>query len=297
MPTKGERENLQRRVSARRRAVTAKQARIKREIGVDVRAAGYDPRRDPKLVKRYNTRQLEKYLNDLDSFMSRKNNFVAGANNVPIPKVDWNNYKKVEAQYNRIGAKHFGDIADIFLPTSGMTVRQRDRTLVPDAIHAQGTTVNRPYSPTDKRPGNIKSAQALKKLTDDIRRKTKADFLPSQIKKARAQLKQMLDIVGSGELKDMADKLTDHQFDILWNYTQIAQEASGIYYIMQHQSAEATQRSAYDSVVENYSDDIRELLIGAQKFPESAESPRSTNGTAKNNQKGKAAQKAPRRGR
>jgi hypothetical protein len=262
-------------VKKRRNAVTAKENRIKRNTGVDIRNTAQDPRRPLTVVDKYNKSQLTKYLSDLESFMSRSVGYVGGSGNTPLPKLDWLRYKKLENKYNKIGMEHFNAIADIFIPQAGMTISQRDKTLVPDSISAQGAIVNRPYSPIDRKPNNIPSQKALDKLIADMNKKVSGKFLPEKLQEGRGQLNTMLNSIGNPELISEANLLTDSQFDILWNYTNFASNVSGIYFLMMKNATddsgeEMEKGNWWDSVVEDYSDDIRELFSWARSQPENS---------------------------
>lgn len=261
-------------VRKRRAAVTAKEGRIARTTGVDLRNTAADPRRPPKVVDRYTRPQLNAYLNELNRFMERGNNFYSGAGNTPIPKTKWQEYKRLEQKYNSIGATHFDKIADIFIPGSGMTIAQRDRLMRPDNVRAQGAIVNRPYSQIERTPANVNGEKALDKLIKSMRAKLDAGFLPAQIKEARKQLSQMLTAIGNPELISRAKNLSDSQFDTLWNYTKFATNISGTYFIMQSKNVDSSDRW-YSTVVEDYSADISELLGWAASLPTSANKART----------------------
>lgn len=271
MPTNDELKRLRAMVRKRRNDVTAKENRIKRRTGVDIRNTQQDPRRPVNVVEKYNKRQLLSYFQELDSFMSRGNGFVAGAGNSAIPKQLWMEYKRLESRYNSIGAMQFKEISNIFIPTAGMTIAQRDATIIPDKLSAQGAIVNRPYSVLDRRPNNVKDAQALQKLVKDMRRKVSEKFLPEKIKEGRKQLNDMLTTIGNNELKAKANSLTDAQFNVLWNYTNFATNVSGIYFQMQNKAAGSTDKW-YSSVVEDWSSDIRELFDWAGTLSTTQES-------------------------
>lgn len=275
MPANDDLKRLRAMVRKRRNDVTAKENRIKRRTGVDIRDTKQDPRRPVNVVEKYNKRQLLSYFQELDAFMSRGNGYVAGANNAAIPKQDWLAYKRLERKYNSIGSMQFEQIANIFIPTSGMTIAQRDATIIPDKLSAQGATVNRPYTVIDRKPTNIKNAEALRKLTKDMEKKVSGSFLPQQIKNGREQLNQMLTTIGNPELQKKANSLTDAQFNVLWNYTNFASNVSGVYFQMQHKAAEVNDKW-YSSVVEDWSSDIRELFDWAGKIPTSQESSASS---------------------
>jgi hypothetical protein len=286
MAAKDELENLRNVVRKKRSAVTAKENRIKRNTGVDIRGTSEDPRRPINVVDKYNKRQLLTYLSDLTNFMSRSSGFIKSASGGLIPNAKWLEYKKVESEYNRIGALHFKQISDIFIPTAGMTINQRDNTLRPDSISAQGDIVVRPYSNIDRSPENIPDVKALERLTATLKKKTEKSYLSDQIKDAREQLSQMLTTIGNDDLKADAASLTDTQFDVLWNYTNFATNVSGIYYIMQKLNGNSNDKW-YTSVVEDYASDIGELLTWAKELPE--------NKTAGQRKKTNTTKKAPQR--
>lgn len=273
-------------VRKRRSAVTAKENRIKRNTGVDLRDTAQDPRRPTKTVDRLNTPQLKSYLKELDSFMSRDNGFVAGANNAPIPKKDWLAYKRVEKKYNEIGKSHFEQIADIFIKPFGMTVAERDKRMVPDSLRSQGEIVHRPYGEIDRKASRIKDAAALDKLKKAMEKKLTKDFLPEQIAAARNQLSQMLNGMTNEEsLKEKASKLTDSQFNVLWNYTSFATAISAVSESGGHRSKATKDADSSDrymtGVKEGYSDDVGKLLDWAEELPEESGTKRSAPSTGK----------------
>lgn len=260
-------ERLRELARKRRSAVTGKIARIRRNTGVDIAGKGEDPRRPLEVVKRYNKSQLNKYIGELNAFQSRGVGFVAGAGGVPIPKNKWNEYKKLERQYNALGVKHESRVADIFLPTAGMTLRERNATVHPRAV---GEVVNRPYSQVDREPTQIPGAKALDKIIRDMYKKTTKSYLPGEIKKSRKQLNDMLKTAGNGDMVARAKSLSDSQFDTLWNYTNFATLISLSYEMAKLRAADAKERW-HDQVVEDSASDIRELFEWASELPEASE--------------------------
>lgn len=266
MPTNDELKNLRAIVRKRRAAVTAKASRIKRNTGLDVKGTKADPRRPLDVVDRYNRVQLNKYLSDLNGFMARDNGFVAGANGSVITKKEWLDYKKVERQVNRIGAIHFADIANTFIPVSGITIRQREATIKAEKVRGAGEIVVTPYSHIERDAADIKDANALKKLKAGLKKKLDKNYLPLQIAAGREQLNLMLDTLGNNDLKKDFAGLTDNQFDILWNHTSFATNVSSIYFVMKSKNTNSHGRW-HDTVVEDYRNDIRELFDWAKALP------------------------------
>lgn len=281
-------ERLREMVRKRRSAVTAKIARIRRNTGVDITGRSEDPRRATDAIKRYNVRQLNNYLGELNAFQSRSVGYVAGAGGVPIPRNKWREYKRLEAQYNAIGAKHEASVADIFIPTSGMTIRQRKAMIHPTAV---GEVVNNPYAWVEREPEQVRDAKSMDKLITDMRRRTDRKYLPGEIAKARKQLNEMLKTAGMNDVAKQASKLSNSQFDTLWNYTNFATQVSLSYELMKLRSADAKERW-HDSVLEDARDDIGSLLEWANELPETQE---SGNQPSRNRKQAKKTRQAKRR--
>lgn len=262
-------ERLREMARKRRSAVTAKIGRIRRNTGVDIAGNPDDPRRPANVVKRYNSRQLNKYIAELNAFQSRDVGYVAGAGGVPIPKSKWREYKRLETRYNAAGALHEAKIADIFLPQAGMTLRQRNAMVHPTAV---GEVVNRPYSQVERSASQVPGVKALDRLIKDMIKKTNKSFLPSEIKRSRKQLNDMLKTAGNGEFVKRANKLSNSQFDTLWNYTNFATLVSLSYEMAKLRAADAKERW-HDSVVEDAASDIGELFDWASDLP-TGEAPR-----------------------
>jgi len=266
-------KNLRAEVRKRRNAVTAKENRIKRNTGVDIRNTSQDPRRPVGVVERYNRQQLTKYLSELNSFMSRSVGYVAGAGNAPIPKADWLAYKKLEKQYNAIGEAHFSEFKDLALPMNdGLTVAEREKLMVPTDKRMQGEVIHRPYSPLDRDASRVKGVEGLKKLTEGIKKKLNSNFLPSQIAAGRKQLEQMLTAIGNGDTVKDARKLTDFQFNILWNYTDFATTVARVSPSGSNRSKAVRNMESSDrysaGVIEDYEHDIREFFNWASTLAE-----------------------------
>jgi len=78
MPTFKEDElnNLRSLIRTRRTQVTARLNRLKARTGVDLRGSNEDPRRDLKVVAKYNKSQLLDYLAEMNAFMSRSVGYI-----------------------------------------------------------------------------------------------------------------------------------------------------------------------------------------------------------------------------
>lgn len=258
-------EALRAEVRRKHRNATAKISRLNAK-GIVIKGTSYDARDDVKKFATYTTKQLIAHAKRLDEFTQRKTAFVPGAGGAPLPKSKFERYKALEAQHNAIGDIRMNERGDFMAPGSGMSIRDREHTMRPDSVRAQGDVVNRPYSKIERSPENINGEAALDKLTRDMQRKLNRNFLPKQIRASRKQLDDMLDIIGNSELSEAARGLTAHQFDVLWNDTKFATDAGLIYGVMKMKAAGGKDRW-YASVVEDYANDISEALEWAKTLP------------------------------
>lgn len=215
-------------VRKKRAAVTAKENRIKRNTGVDLKGTKDDPRRPPSIIKKYNETQLKSYLKNLDNFLRRDNGYVADASGGLIPKREWLKYKRAERKYNKVVIQHYQEIADIKDPYRNVTIREAEALYVPNAKRAQGEIRHRPYNEINRDPRNIKSRDALAKLQAQIDGKLDKGYLPKAIAAGRDQANKMLDNAGLSKLKTALGKLSDKQFNVLWNYWGFATRLSQI---------------------------------------------------------------------
>lgn len=280
--------NLRAVVRKRRAAVSNKIYRIRISTGVDVAGHPDDPRRPPAVIKKYNKAQLSTYLRDLNSFMARDNQYVAGAGNVALPRKLYKAYKNLEDRFNLIGDKKFEEMADIFLPTHGMSIRQREAMLTPSVPKAGGENTTHPYTHMDKKAKNIASVDALKKLIADMNRRLKGGYNASMIKLQREEMRNALDRVGMHELKARGDKLSNQQFDMLWNYAKFGNKIYDLYHVMKMMSTRSSDARWYDSVVEDSSNELGELFDWAESIsPENVDESAKTNTQNRSSSRGK----------
>ena len=260
-------DDLREEVRKRRAAVTAKANRIRRNTGIDLKGTREDPRRDPKVIKKYNSNQLRSYLRDLNNFMLRENGYVPDSSGGFIHKRDWLNYKRGERKFNKIVKRHFESIADIKDPYRNVTIREAEGLFVPESKRAQGEIRHRPYNEINRNPKNIKSAAALKKLQDQINRKSSKEFLDQALAAGRKQAGQMLDNAGLSTLRESLNKLSDKQFDVLWNYWGFAGRLAQIGESGGQRGKTVDSRDVLDAQEkDNIRDDIAEFIKEAKNL-------------------------------
>lgn len=277
-------ERLRAEVLARHTAANRKVSRLRREKGVEVEGTSHDIRRDISKVKRYNTAQLNSYLKQLNSFTDRSTQFVAGKQGAPIPIQKWRAYEKVERKYNELVRSHDSQFGDTFVPTSGMTIAQRAAMMTPDKVVAHGTATAKPYSVLSRKPNRIKDAEALEKLRKDVEKKLSPDYLDKRIKQSRREMRDMLKVIGAPDLQAQADKLTDYQFNILWNYGGFAEAISASYAIVTSKNEKGEARW-HASMFEDRGRDAKQLLDWGGSIPR--EAPRNSGNIKREAQKRK----------
>lgn len=262
---------LREQVKKRRAAVTAKENRIRRNTGVEIAGTPEDPRRPPSVIAKYNARQLNNYLGDLNSFMSRGNGYIADASGGFIRKSSWLAYKRVERANNALAKAEFESFADVHDPVRNMTVREAEVLFTPDSKRAQGDIRHRPYSVVDRKPENIKNAAALDKLKKQLDGKLAPGYLPKAIKASRRQAGMMMDNAGVSDLKKVMAKLSDSQFNLLWNYTGFAGRLAQIGESGGHRSKTVRDEEKHDPMSSQEKNSIREdiknILTEAHKIP------------------------------
>lgn len=231
-----EMDRLRAEVRARHAAATKKVSRLRRVSGIEIGETAYDPRRDLGNVKRYNRGQLRAYLAELDSFTSRSTGFVAGSGGQPIPRAQWNEYKRLERQFNRKAERRFGRVENIALPSSdpkeksSWTVGDRQRRLRPEGrTRMAGEAFNNPFEKRNRQAFEVQGEAGLRTLIRDMQKRNRLEYGPKELKRGRRELDQMLKFTGYQNERAEAKKLSDEQFELLWMYTDFAQTVSRDY--------------------------------------------------------------------
>lgn len=254
-------------VRKRRADVTTKERRIFNNTGIDIKNTREDPRRAPSVIKNYNTKQLNNYLAELNNFMLRSNGYIPDSSGGFIRKSDWLSYKRIERKHNKIVKEHFERIADIKDPYRNVTIREAEGLFVPDSKRAQGEIKHRPYNEINRNPKNIKSAEALKKLQDQINKKISPDFLNKALDAGRKQAGQMMDNAGISSSKEKLAKLSNVQFDVLWNYWGFAGRLAQIGESGGHRGKNVDRHDPLDAQEkDNIKQDIEDFIDEAAKL-------------------------------
>ena len=252
-------ESLRAQARSRHRAATRKISRLLNVHGAEISGTKVDPRRDLAAIKRYNSVQLKAYIRELNAFTSRTTQFVSDAQGRPVASSLWAQYKSLEAQYNARVNREFDTVKDVYMPRWGMTVGERMAATTPDHRQMGSPAVNAPYAPPTRRPSNVASERALKRLIRDLETRLKPNWRNNQISEGRKQFEQLSSIVGDDKLLKAVRGLTNEQFSLLWNFTPFATAASFVYEVAKaHLSGK--QRAFHTDAMQQFSKDTHALV-------------------------------------
>lgn len=257
------RDELMREVRRRHRSATSKVSRL-RSRGIELGGTDNDVRRDLSRVKNYNVAQLESYLSDLNSFNSRSTGFVEGYNGAALDANMFRRLKDAEAQVNARRLRYQEQIGDTFIPSAGMTIRQRramTETAMPTAF---GKSANDPLPQTNYRAADITSQNGLEKILNRITGKLSPGHFPKVMKAARVSIRKLTDELGAPELGDKLLSLTNHQLDIAWNWSGLAEALSRPYH---SKIIGAANMNGFEDIVEDSLSEAKDLFEWAKTLP------------------------------
>lgn len=221
--------DLRAEVKRLRRNATRKVARLKRVNGVDISGLPIDVRRPLKSEDRYNTSSLLAYKRQLESFLSRKNQYVPDAHKRPIPKAKFDRYDRLQKQRKKTIEGQFGGRYNSIKLPSGETISERNARLTPRFPVMGGAATHRITGDTYRRPHNIASEDALDKLIKKYEKESGKDFLNRNLESARASVDAMLNYLGDDEIRKSVESMSDDQFMLWWYYGGGAESLSTEY--------------------------------------------------------------------
>lgn len=257
--------DLRAEVLKRHKAANNKVNRLKRQ-GVELSGTVYDVRRDPANVRRYNARQLQSYLGQLNDFMRRGNQFVAGNEGVPIRRGVWERYKRTEREYMDFVNQHYAAVKDTFVPRLGFTVEEFDRKVRPKRDRGKGG-IPRPLEmfPEISAAGVV-SEDRLEAIRQSLNKKLRPGFVPDLAKRQKFQILQSVAAFGDPEIDRLANDLTLDQVDTLFNYTDAPRDLFAAYRMAQLMAA--NQADEVDArILEDDRAEVLDWLKWAKTLP------------------------------
>lgn len=190
-------------------------SKIKRLQKKGIRTGSISPFKN---VDQSNTRELNRYYNSLEKFISRSTRFVAGVDGTPIPYNAYRDYRRVEKEWNKVHNKYWRKFADQpFLTAYGET----DTTM--GMRSRMGHVKGLPYGDIDYE--RMTPADKIRSLKDLQRRKKalETEISPSYQRKRTKELrKNMLEFaqyLNNPKIVNAIKKLTNEQLFVLQNFT------------------------------------------------------------------------------
>lgn len=212
----------------RQRAAGNKISRYKKQ-NIKLAGSEFDPRRDLKNVDKYNSRQLKAYINQLNTFTDRTNQFVRGARGVPISKGVFIAYKELENRYNSHFKNEFEKIRDVKMPGKSMTFGERHDLILPKNKSLRAGTSK--YFGKDRVSSGFTSDAALKKAMKNLKKSMKPGYSSETEKARRENFQKLIDYANRDDLGKAVKSLSSEEFYILWEYDSVIQNIVEEYYI------------------------------------------------------------------
>lgn len=223
--------------------------KVSRLKGKEINVAGteHDVRRDIKKVSRYTAKQLATYKSQLESFNDRSTRFIGDANGNPMDLEAYKIYKEREKAVKAKQAKQHAKIANIKLPIPGVdkkgnatfkssprsqTVNERNVRILPTRPAGKDRTTNSTFKTAERKPRNFKSEKSLEVMSKAMAKRLDPNYRKEQIAEQRRILGDMLNVINAKKLTVDLHRLSDDQFDLMWNNTSMPDDVKEMYLIM-----------------------------------------------------------------
>lgn len=249
-------KRLRAEIAKRRKDASNKINRIQKTTGAKLSGSEFDPRRQPGVENRMRSpERMKQYLSDLNDFMRRNNQFVAGTRGAPLPRGEYALYRKRATEARTAGMAHMAAMAGIETP-GGVTIEASKAMLHPKADGG----VKGPYSMDVLDPSQIPSLKALRENSRNVLKQLSSAYLPRKINEGRENLNKALTIMGEYGLIDRVNSLSDNAFDVMWFGSAFAEITFMKYDIEKERAAGTSKENWQNKVVDNAFDDISEFL-------------------------------------
>ena len=189
---------------------------------VQIEGTKYDPIRPFGVHDKYNRKQLNVYLQQLENFNSRKTQFVPDAYHKPIPKEKWDHYKKVEAAYNSKVEAFAHKFDKIVKPgVGGATPSMMYKIANPDHM-AGNSPVNGAKRKLMRKPKQIMGEAKLDRLTRNLLKSFDDKNVRKELGSAYLTVRDIIykyaDDNGDNFV-DLFNALSAEQFEFFWYYS------------------------------------------------------------------------------
>lgn len=258
---------------------THKISRLKSKQDVIVARSEYDPRRNPKLVRRYNTRQLEAYIRRQEQFLDRATQFVPDAKRRPIPAAEFKQLQVAQTERWKYAQAQLDKKRDTPTASGTETIGQRRDKIRSDRRLAGNPSVTDPYDPKRNKSTDIADRKAVKALVKQAKEQTGPGWDNKELKRQIGEFTQMVNRIGDADLAGMVKKLSAAQFRSLWNDEGFAAAVSTQYEIVRTTLISEEDKPWHVQVISDAFADARRMVewaagldpdTGAAKQPPAA---------------------------
>ena len=234
---------------ARHRAATKKISRLNRDVEVIVSGTKYDPRRNVKNISKYNKKQLESYINQLNAFQSRKTQFVPDKDQKPIRLEVWKRYKGTEQQYNLEVQKRRTRYDYLSKPGQDKP-SDRQKRATPHNIAKANRTTNVDVE-LNRNSTSISSEENLDKLTRNLLDRMTPRHRDRVRDRNRRTVKNIISDYGDSEMSELFSNLTDEQFDYFWDFSPNEINSFFLWYMASKEVEEGSKQSYLAGISED----------------------------------------------
>lgn len=212
-------------------------SREKARSGLNVSGTEMDPRRAPAKIRSMRSRDVDAHIRRMQTFITTPTPSYRAANGQAIPAPAWQAYKREESLQRRRANAELKRIGQLRTPgvkdasgrrQKGMTINDREANIAGQRMNS-GAATNRPLIALKRKATAISSPEKLAQLTAAMQNRNSPEFKAERLKASREQLMEMLKTTGNPKHARMAEKLTDEQLNVLWNYTNFADTLSRDY--------------------------------------------------------------------
>lgn len=245
-----------------RKAVTRKISRIKVNQDIWLSGTRLDPRKAASSIRNMAEPQLRTYAREMAAFLDRGNQYVPDSQMRPMPRAEWRNYKRLEAEWNKKVQAHNRDIGNVMLP-SGVTVAQRDAMTRPLHPHLANPVTNAPRE-IERESTNVAGVSKLRELTESMRKRLDPEHFEKMNESGRETFGKMTEVIGDENLSQAVKGLTPQQFEILWNWTPFATAMSLQYELAMKELSPRDKETWAGTVLDNAVKEAKEYVSWAR---------------------------------
>ena len=246
----------------RQRAVSNKISRIRTQVGAEVKGSTFDPRKSNDDISKMRSRDLERHIAKLNSFMNRKTQFVPGTANVALPRAKWQNVVRVQTPVNQLHNQLSAAFNNIPLPGnkpgSPNTIGLRKAMTMPTM---QGDA-NQPFNVSSLDSRTVPSLEALDRLEKRALKQSSPGYAHRAVKGYRQRVDKALEAMSAEGTREEFNKLSDFQFYAMWGTPGI-----GVFERIFSKYEEMQKRTVETIDSDDFGDDFRDVLEWARRLP------------------------------